>query len=420
MLLEQTLAPPTPEPTILDVEAPAHVPRHLIRDLRVAMGIVPNDMVEPYDNTLRLLQDDVPPVLWSPFPFTHVTTGHWVVRDHKDISKVYTDGDLFSTEGVAAFQRLAGETWPSIPLGVDAPDHNKYRRFLNPWFTVRAVGEMIPDIKAMVDEMLDGFLAAGKVDMAYDFARVFPVRVFLKLMGMPFSMFEQFLKWEHEILHTRDFARMGAACAATLAYLRGFIAEKEANPDDTLTSKIVNGLIEGEPLTTDERIGTIFFLWLGGLDTVASTLTQMFRRLALDHALQQRLRDNPALIPGAVEEFLRMQPLVNSTRMLKRDWELHGVQMKAGDHVMCLNTVGNFDPKAFGCPRDFDPERRANRHHTLASGPHICLGAHLARQELKIGLEEWLSRVPMLRIADGADLTINPGLMSARNLPLTW
>jgi cytochrome P450 len=405
---------------ILDVDVPAHVPRHLVRDLRVAMGLVPNDLDEPYAPTLRLLEDDVPPVMWSPFDFTHVTTGLWVVKSHKDISRVYTDAELFSTENAAAFQLLVGETWPTIPLGIDPPDHGMYRRFLNPWFTAKAVSEMVPDILVMVDAMIDDFLAKRGGDFAWDFARVFPVRVFLNLMGMPFSMFEQFLKWEYEILHTRDFARMGAACGATIAYLRGFIAEKEANPDDTLTSQIVNGLIDGRPLTVDERIGTIFFLWLGGLDTVASTLSQMFRRLAIDHGLQQRLRENPDLIPGAVEEFLRMQPLVNSARKLKKDFELHGVTMKAGDHVMCLNSVGNFDPAAFRCPRDFDPERRANRHHTLASGPHICLGAHLARQELKIALERWLSRVPMFSIAEGADRTVVPGLMSARNLPLSW
>jgi cytochrome P450 len=279
---------------------------------------------------------------------------------------------------------------------------------------------MAPGITAIADAIIDTALADCGIDFAYDFARVFPVRVFLNLMGLPFAMFEQFLTWEHEILHSRDFARMAAACRGILAYLRGFIAEKEASPDDTLTSKIVNGTIDGRSLTQDERIGTIFFLWLGGLDTVASTLSQMFRRLALDQSLQTRLREQPSLIPSAVEEFLRMQPLVNSSRMLKKDLELHGVQMLKGDYVMCLTTVGNFDPEAFKCPRQFDAERRANRHFTFASGPHICLGAHLARLELKIALERWLSRVPQFSLAKDADRSVVPGLLSARRLALVW
>lgn len=419
-LSDTDVAAPTLEPVVLDVPVPDHVPRHLVRDLRFAMGQVPNDLDEPYTPTLRLLEGDMPPVLWSPFSFTHVTTGHWVLTRYKDVTKLYTDAELFSTEGVAAFQLLAGENWPSIPLGIDPPLHGLYRRFLNPWFTVKAVGEMAPDIRLLADEMIDAHLADRRVDLAWDFGRIFPVRVFLNLMGMPFAMFEQFLEWEYEILHTRDFARMRAAVTAILAWLRGFIALKEVSPDDSLTSRIVNGEIDGRPLTADERIGTIFFLWLGGLDTVASTLSQMFRRLALDHALQQRLRDNPSLIPSAVEEFLRMQPLVNSTRKLKRDLELHGVKMKAGDHVMAMTTVANFDPEAFECPRHFDPERRANRHFTLASGPHLCLGQHLARQELKIALERWLQRVPVFSLAPDADRSVNPGLLSARNLPIVW
>ncbi len=419
-VFEATLPQPTIEPVILDMPAPPHVPKHLVRDLRAAMGQVPNTLDEPYALTDRLLEDDVPPVMWSPFPHTHITTGLWVVTHYKDIAKIYQDETVSSVEGNAAFQRLIGEQWPVIPLGVDAPEHQRYRRFLNPWFTTRAVAEMAPDIRAMCDEMIDAALAAGQIDFAWGFARVFPVRVFLNLMGLPFSMFEQFLEWEYEILHTRDFAKMTVAVGAVIAYLRGFIADKEAAADDTLTSKIVNGEIDGRPLTADEKIGTVFLLWLGGLDTVASTLGQMFRRLALDHDLQQRLRETPALIPGAIEEFLRTQPLVNSTRMLKRDIEMHGVTMKAGDHVMCLNTVGNFDPDAFKCPRHFDTERKANRHFTLASGPHICLGAHLARQELKIALELWLSRLPMFSIREGDDHSVVPGLLSVRNLPLVW
>lgn len=420
LLSDSRLPAPTLEPVVLDVEAPAHVPRHLVRDIRVALGLIPNELDEPYDPTLRLLEDDVPPLFFSPFPHTHVMEGTWVVTRFKDISTVYQNSELYSNAGGAAFQRLVGEMWPAIPLGIDPPDHERYRRFLNPWFTARAVGEMGTDIRALVDETIDSFAEARGGDIAWDFARVFPVRVFLKLMGLPFSMFEQFLQWEYEILHSHDYDTMKQATSAILAYLRSFIAARLAEPDDSLTSRIVNGSINDVPLTDDERIGTIFLLWLGGLDTVASTLSQMFRRLALDHALQNRLRAQPSLIPGAVEEFLRMQPLVNSVRMLKQDLELHGVQMRKGDHVKCLTTVGNFDPEAFRCPREFDPERKANRHFTLASGPHICLGAHLARLELKTALEQWLARVPTFSLAAGASRAVVPGLLSVRNLEICW
>jgi len=406
--------------THVDLPAPPHVPRDRIIDLRFAGGGVPNDLPDPYLPCDRLRDPDVPRILWQPYDFAGHQGGCWTVAHYEDIRRVYEDNDLFSTEGVAQFQKLAGETFPSIPLGIDPPDHGMYRRFLNPWFTPVALNRMEPAIRAVVVEMIEDVRHKGAVDIAYDFGRVYPVRIFLDLMGFPFAMFDQFLAWEWEILHSGDYGRMAEAVRGILAWLRGFIAEKRANPDDRLASYIANGTIDGRPLTDDETIGITWFLWLGGLDTVASTISQMFRRLAMDPALQHRLRTERELIPSAVEEFLRMQPLVNSHRKAKRDFEWHRVTIKAGDWVMCLNSAGNFDPAQFSCPRTFDPARTANRHFTFVGGVHICLGAHLARRELRVLLDEWFQRIPAFRVAPGTDTTVNPGLLSIRNLALVW
>lgn len=404
----------------VDLPAPPHVPRERVVDARFAMGYVPNDLLDPYLATDALRAPGMPRLLFSPYPFGDKTTGTWTVAHYEDIRRVYEDNDYFSTKGVAQFQLLAGETFPSIPLGIDPPDHGKYRRFLNVHFTPVALKKLEPMVRAMAVEMIDSFAATGEVDIAYDFGRVYPVRVFLDLMGLPFAMFEQFLAWEWEILHSHDHARMGEAVRQVIAYLRSFIADKQANPDDKLGSYIANGEIEGRKLTADEVIGMTWFLWLGGLDTVASTISQMFRRLALDPALQDRLRADPELIHSAVEEFLRMQPLVNSFRLVKQDLEWDGVTLKAGDYVTCLNSSGNFDPAQFPNPRTFDPARGVNRHYTFVGGIHLCLGAHLARRELRILLAEFLGRIPTFRVKDGADTTVTPGLLSIRNLPIVW
>jgi cytochrome P450 len=407
-------APPDAPPV------PAHVPPALVLDTRFANGQVPNDLAEPYSPADVLRDPAMPRIHYYPWPTSGNQHGAWVVTRYEDIQRVYEDNDLFSSEGVAQFQMLAGETWPSIPLGIDPPDHGKYRKFLNPWFTPVAMNAMEPRICGIVTEMLDEFAGKGEVDIAYDFGRIFPVRVFLDLMGFPFAMFDQFLAWEWDILHDPDIPTKTAAVQGILAYLRGFIAEKQAAPDETLGSHIANGSIDGKPLTPEEVIGMTWFLWLGGLDTVASTISQMFRRLGNDPALQARIRDNPAIIPTAVEEFLRVQPLVNSGRKVKRDFLWHGVEIKAGDWVSVFNSSGNFDPAQFACPHAFDPERQANRHFTLAGGVHLCLGAHLARRELRLLLREWFKRIPAFRIKPGADTTMTPGLLSIRNLPLVW
>jgi cytochrome P450 len=419
-LAEVATSAPATEPVILDVPVPAHVPPELVRDLRYFAGHVCLHATEPYQHTQRLLEPDVPPVMWTPFQQTWITSGMWVLTRYRDCATLLQDSATYGSNGQADFQKLVGETFKCIPLSFDGEQHAAFRRYLNPWFTAKVMGLMEGGIRTLCDSMIDDFLVRGGGDFAYDFARIFPVKVFFNLMGFPHDQLESFLSWENEILHSRDFARMSPAVHSVLAWLRAFIAEKEAAPDDTLTSRIVNGMIDGRPLTEDEKIGTIFFLWLGGLDTVASTLGQMFRRLALDHDLQQRLRDNPELIPAAVEEFLRMQPLVNNMRQLNRDTTLHGIDMKEGDWCMALSMTANFDPDAFPDPRSFNPERKANRHITFASGPHLCMGAHLARLELRIALQQWLKRAPMFGLVDEEDRKIMPGLMSVSHMKISW
>lgn len=403
-----------------DSPAPAHVPPDRVVYLQWATGQTPNDLVEPYEPCGWLLGADVPRILYDPTPGPMHPVGGWYVMHYEDIRRVYEEHETFSTVGVAGFQRMIGETFTSIPLGLDPPLHTRYRKFLNPHFTPVAIKKMEASIRGLVVDMIEQFADKGEVDIAYDFGRVYPVRIFMDLMGFPPAMFEQFLQWEYDILHSRDPARTGAALKGVIGWLRGFIAEREREPDDKLASKIIHGTIEGEALTDDEKIGILWFLWLGGLDTVASTISLMFRRLGMDPDLQARLRADPALINTAVEEFLRTQPLVHSTRTVRHDIEWHGVTLKAGDQIFALNSVGNYDPDQFTDPQTFDPARSANRHFTFIGGAHICLGAPLARRELRTLLEEFLRCIPPFRIKPGADTTVNPGLLSIRNLPIVW
>jgi cytochrome P450 len=412
-----------------DLPAPTHVPKDRIVDLSFAMGGVPNDLVDPYEPCAWLNGQDIPRLLWNTAAgglgaavgSAGSGTGSWVVTHYEDIDRVYTDNDYFSNKGTAEFQRLIGETFRSIPLAIDPPEHGKYRAFLTPYFSPARISRVIePQIREIVVEMIDAVVARGEVDMAWDFARVFPVRVFMGLMGFPKDMFEAFLDWEWNILHSGKLEKMQWALRSVLQFLRSFIAEKEKNPDDYVTSAIVHGKIEGKPLTEDEKIGMVWFLWLGGLDTVAATISQMYRRMALQPSIQTQIRERPELINGAVEEFLRTQPILSSRRTATKDFEWHGMQIKTGEGFSCLNPAGNFDPSRFQNPREFDPTRKVNRHFTFVGGVHSCLGAHLARRELRLLLEEWFKRIPEFRVKPGADTSVFPGLLSIRNLPLVW
>jgi cytochrome P450 len=418
--------PRTLESIRVDYPAPPHVPADRVVDLTWAIGSMPNDLRDPYEPCDWLSGADIPRILYNaPQPGGFGSAlgggrGAWVVSHYEDIERVYTDNEIFSNRGTAEFQALIGEDFRSIPLAIDPPEHAKYRLYLMPTFSPAGLRKLEPRIREIVVEMIEGFADKGEVDVAWDFGRVFPVRVFMGLMGFPDAMFDQFLAWEWDILHSNDLAKVQAALRGVLAFLRGFIAEKQADPDDRLVSRIVHGEIEGRAPTDEEKIGMVWFLWLGGLDTVAATISQMFRRMALQPQIQAQLREHPELIPTAVEEFLRTQPILSTARTAKRDFEWHGVTIKAGETVMALNSSGNFDPAQFPDARTFDPTRKLNRHFTFVGGVHRCLGAPLARRELVILLQEWFRRIPEFRVKPGADTTVFPGLLSIRNLALAW
>lgn len=411
----------------VEFDAPDNVPKDRVVDLSFAMGSVPNDLVDPYEPCDWLAGPEIPRLLFNPPAMQGLGAvsgsgrGSWVVSHYEDIERVYSDNEHFSNSGTAEFQRLIGETFKSIPLAIDPPEHAKYRMFLWPYFSpARITRDLEPRIRHVVTAMIDEIADKGEVDMAWDFARVYPVRIFMGLMGFPEKHFEQFLAWEWDILHSGSLEKMQAALRGVLDFLRAFIAEKEENPDEHLVSSIVHGRIEGRAPTDDEKIGMVWFLWLGGLDTVAATIAQMFRRMALQPELQRRLRERPEIINSAVEEFLRTQPILSSARSATKDFEWHGIQVRKGDTFQCLNPAGNFDPARFENPREFDPERKANRHFTFVAGVHTCLGAHLARRELRVLLEEWFRRIPEFRVKPGADTTVHPGLLSIRNLQIVW
>jgi len=396
---------------------PAHIPLEMVRDPSFDQ---PNTLDDPFSVTANIYEE-LPPIFYWARPAPGRYDGTWVVTHYNDIRDVYQKDELYSTVNAANFQALVGETFRMLPLAVDPPEHGHYRILLNPWFSPRAVSAMEPQMRSVINELIDQFEHKGECDAAYDFGRIYPVRVFLDMMGFPQDMLEEFLDWEYSILHNmRNIEKIKYGVSSALAYLRGFIEQVRARPNDKLASHIVHGQVDGRPITDDEIIGCIFFLWVGGLDTVAATTSLIFRRLAIATDLQQQLRDDPSLIPNAVEELLRVQPLINSSRLVRKDHEIRGVQIKAGDHIMCYNLAGNFDPDEFENPREVQFNRTPNRHFTLAGGPHRCLGSHVARREIAIALGEFLRRVPPFTLKPGADRTVYPGLMASPRVPVVW
>jgi cytochrome P450 len=317
---------------------------------------------------------------------------------------------------------------PLIPLEFDPPQHTAYRRLLSPEFVPREITKLEPDVRRIVRGLIDDVAGRGSCDFHEEIATPLPSQIFLALMGLPTEDLPRFLRWRDDSIRPPvdpgDFEgaqRIRAQTAHEISeYFRITIARCREEPTDTLLSRIVHSTIDGRDLTEEELLGISHLLLLGGLDTVTATLDCMVSFLAGHPEHRHQLVDDPSLIPAAVEELLRwLTPVMVIPRAVKQDVRIGGVDLKAGDAVMLAIGAANDDESEFSEPI-VDFARQPNRHVAFGGANHSCLGAHLARLELRVALEELHRRIPDYRIPDGVEIHFSPGIRQADRLPLEF
>jgi cytochrome P450 len=317
---------------------------------------------------------------------------------------------------------------PLIPLEVDPPEHTAYRRLLSPEFVPREITKLEPDVRRIVRGLIDEVAGRGRCDFHEEIATPLPSQIFLALMGLPTEDLPRFLRWRDDSIRPPvepgDFEgaqRIRAQTAHEISeYFRTTIARCREEPSNTLLSRIVHSTIDGRDLTEEELLGISHLLLLGGLDTVTATLDCMVGFLAGHPEYRHQLVDDPSLIPAAVEELLRwLTPVMAIPRAVKQDVTIGGVDLKAGDAVMLAIGAANDDEAEFSEPM-VDFARQPNRHVAFGGANHSCLGAHLARLELRVAIEELHRRIPDYRIPDGVEIHFSPGIRQADHLPLEF
>jgi cytochrome P450 len=401
--------------TLADVRPtrPAHVPEHLFWDHH--LDEFTSELDDPYLAAARLHAG--PDIVWA----RDVGFGKscWLVTRHALMQEIYVDAERrFSSEGVMGLNELLGVSWNIKPIELDPPEHATYRHLLNPYFTPRAVAAFETEVRAICDGLIAKFEHRPTCEFISEFAIQFPTIVFLTVMGLPREMHAQFVEWDHTLWRSEDLAKRTPAARSILNYLDRFIDEQRAAPSTELMGGLLGAAIEGRALDKEELLSMCMLLYLAGLDTVYGSLGWYMRHLAGDQALQDRLRANPAEIPQAVDELLRAFSVVRSERRVREDMEFHGVRMKKGDYVTLPTYLAARDPLAFPDPHRIDIDRKP-RHVAFASGAHICLGMHLARRELKIVLEAFLSRFSRIRPAEGEACRWHPGpVLGVDHLPI--
>jgi cytochrome P450 len=332
--------------------------------------------------------------------------GMWAPITNELVKEVAYDTDNFTSRGVIVSTSRPGDLAPPAPIGgappitSDPPFHGVARRLLLPPFAPKQIEPWEDEVRRLCVELLDamGDITAGEsiVDAAVQYAQHIPVNVIGRMLGFPEEDEALFLEFVHDLVETineppetrfEGFNRVQE-------YIDAQVQDHVDNPRDDLTGYLLNVEVEGNKLDMDVVTGAIILLLVAGIDTTWSAIGSSLLHLSENPEDRQRLRDDPGVMPFALEEFLRAYAPVTMARMVAKDNDFHGCPMKKDDWVLLPFPAANHDPRAFEDADKFVIDREENRHAAFGLGIHRCLGSNLARLELKVAIEEFVKRFP--------------------------
>ncbi len=324
-----------------------------------------------------------------------------------------------------------GSREPLIPLHLDGDLHRHYRKLIDPLLAPKQVAVLEPQVRAEADGIIDGFIADGRVEMHNRFCLPLPTRVFMRLFGMPMEDLDFLVSMKDEILANvgttaEEREELGILAGDRLrARLFERLAERreEKAPRDDYIGHFMTFEVDGTRLSDDEVVNIMHLFTIAGLDTVTSSLSCIFAWLATHPDERRRLVADPSLLPNAIEELMRYESPVPSggARWATADTEINGVPVRKGDLVYFCWASANLDPATFEQPTTVDLGREGNRHLAFAAGLHRCLGSHLARMELRSGIDQFHRRIPEYSVSDDDAIRFEfHGVRQAMHLPLTF
>lgn len=399
-----------------NVTVPEHVPEELVRSFNV-FEIPPTADIFA---EISKLHETHPPIYYNSTPQLDRTfsRGAWQVTSMEYIQEIMRTPDDFSSVGISGFNELIQLGYElMIPVDTDPPVHGEVRGLIREQLQPNNVAKLADGIRELSQEVVQKCVAQGSSEFVKDVASIFPTQIFLLLMGMPMEEAEQFLEWEADLLQPdpNNIEKSRDAIRKIVARVQQGFEERRADPQDDFLTLLVNA-----DLTEELRTGLGFNLFVGGLDTVMNQLTWVFKYIGERPELQQQLRGNPELIASSLEEIMRLHSVLTTRRFVTRDMDFQGVSFKKGDSVELLLAAGSLDGNAFENPHEADLERKPNRHMGFGWGPHMCIGMHLARLEMRILVEEWLQAIPQFSVVCPEELEFHVGIWGLNSLPLSW
>jgi cytochrome P450 len=360
-----------------------------------------------------------------PIAHTDRFGGGWLPVRYEDVSAIAYDTEHFSSRAIIMSNfRPPKDLAPiggSPPISSDPPFHHDARKLLLPAFTKTAVARQEEVTRAFCHSLIDAFAGQDIVDAAADYAQHIPIRVIADMLGFPPEDGPQFARFVENTLEgvnlppEERIERMGAL----FNYLLAQVHDHLDNPREDLTSYLINAELYGHKLEPSHVVGTMALLLIAGIDTTWSAIGSSLWHLARTPADRERLVADRALLPTALEEFLRAYAPVTMARLVKEDMHWRGVDMKADDWILLSFPAANRDGAQFERAGEVVIDREVNRHAAFGLGIHRCVGSHLARMELRVALEVWLERIPEFSLADPAAVTWSAGqIRGPRSLPI--
>ncbi|HEY9557600.1 MAG TPA: cytochrome P450 [Acidimicrobiales bacterium] len=361
----------------------------------------------PHDQFDRLRREA--PVCWHPEPGD---TGFWAVTKHADVRTVSHDWATFSSEAGATFIPTQDEEamlqLRLTILNMDPPKHNRYRRLVSAGFTPRMIAKLVEEIERRAAAVVDGICEKGEVEFVEEIAAQVPVQMICEMIGLEPDIWPRMFEISNQLIGSRDdpdYQELPggpeAAAMEIYALCDAVAADRRQNPRDDIMTALVQAELDGERL--DDLELNLFFVTLvvAGNETTRNLINHSMLAL-IEHPDQaQRLRDDPSLWDTAVDEMLRWGSSIhNFRRTATRPTELRGVPIAAGDKVVLYYASANRDEDVFDDPHTFDVGRTPNDHVAFGGGGvHYCLGASLARAEVKATMRQLVERLPDLELA---------------------
>jgi len=322
----------------------------------------------------------------------------WSLFRHEDVLRVLDDPETFSN---------AVSKHRSVPNGMDPPEHTGYRRALEPYFTADRMQDFAPTCRNIARDLLDPVLDRKAFDYVSVFAEPFAVRCQCTFLGWSGTLAERIREWtrkNQEATLAGDRVALSTLAGDFASYVCEVLEERRRGappiPSDVTTSLMQQARVNDAPLS-DEDLTSVFRNWTAGeVGTLTAALGILVHHLAVHASLQERLREEPSLVPAAIDKVLRIAgPLVLNRRLVTRDVEVGGRRIAAGERVSLLWIAANRDERAFEAPEEVRLDRDPGHNLLYGAGIHVCPGAPLARLELRIALEELLAGSQRIELA---------------------